>query len=107
MEAKFLPVLNLSLRCVVDNEVWLLFEVGLCLWTDEHICHEVSLPCYLNDEANLHASVAVCAAITINDIQLLVAQLFLCNLLDSFPSLKARAVVIVVILLRVPPYGVV
>ena len=107
MKTKLLPVLYLCLRSIVDDEVRLLLEVSLCLWTDEHICNEVSLPCHLHDEANLHACVAVCATEAINNIELLVAELFLGNLLDSFPSLKACAVVIVVILLRIPPYGVV
>ena len=107
MKSQFLPVLYLCLRSIVDNEVRLLLEVSSCLRTDEHICHEVSLPCNLHDEANLHTCVAVCAAETINDIQLLVRELFLGNLLHSVPSLLGSTVVVVVILLRVPPYGVV
>ena len=107
VQAELFPVLHLSLRCVVNDEVRLLLEVSLSLRTDEHVGHEVSLPSNLDDEADLHTSVAVCAAVTINNIQLLVRQLFLSNLLHCVPSLLRSTVVIVVILLRIPPYGVV
>ena len=62
MQAKFFPVLNFCLGSVVNNEVWFLIEVSLVLWTNEHICYEMSLPGNLHDEANLHACILVSTA---------------------------------------------
>ncbi len=107
VQAQLFPVGHLSLRCVVNDEIGLLLKVSLCLRTNEHVGHEVSLPCHLHDEANLHAGVAVSAAETVDDIQLLVGELFLSKLLHSLPGLNACAVVVVVILIAVPPHGVV
>ena len=107
MQTQLLPVGHLSLRGVVNDEVGLLLEVSLSLRTDEHVGHEVSLPCHLHDEANLHAGVVVCAAETVDHIELLVAQLILSELLAGLPCLLRGAVVVVMIFLRVPPYGVV
>ena len=72
MQAKLLPVLHLCLRGIVNDEVRLLLEVSLALRADEHVGHEVSLPCHLYDEANLHACVLVGAAETVYNVQFLV-----------------------------------
>ena len=107
MEAQLFPVLHLCLGGIVDDEVRLLLEVGLCLGADEHVGHEVCLPCHLHDEAHLHAGVAVCAAETVHDIQLLVGELLLCDFLHGIPSLLAGAVVVVMVFFGIPPYCVV
>ena len=67
----------------------------------------MSLPSHLNDEANLHAGVLVSSAETVNNEQLLVAQLLLCNFLYCSPSLLGSTVVVVLVFLRSPPYCVV
>ena len=72
MQTEFFPVLNLSLRSVVNNEVRLLVEVSLALRTDEHICNKVSLPCNLHDETDLHTCILVCSAETVNNEKTLV-----------------------------------
>ena len=107
METQLLPVLNLCLRSIVNDEVWLLIELSLVLRTDEHICYEVCLPCYLNDETYLHTCILVCTAETIYYEQLLIRKLLLSDLLNGVPCLWSCLVVIVVILLRIPPYSVV
>ena len=64
----------------------------------------MSLPCNLNDETNLHASIFVCTAETIYYKQALVWKLFLSYFLNSFPCFLTCTVVIIVVFLWVPPH---
>ena len=72
VQTEFLVVFNLSLRSVVNDEVW--FESSQLFFrrTDEHVGNEVCLPSYFNDEADSHASFFVSTAETINNEKTLV-----------------------------------
>ena len=63
----------------------------------------MSLPSNLNDETNCHARVLVRAAETINDEEALIGKLFLCDILNSSPSLFRGLVVIVMVCVAIPP----
>ena len=104
VQAKLFPVLNLCLWSIVNNEIWLLLEVCLWLWTDEHICYKVSLPSNLNDETNCHSCIFVSTTECINYEKTLVRKLFLCKLLNYIPSFLWSRVVIILILRCCPPY---
>ena len=103
VQAELLVVLNLSLRCVVDNEVGL--EVSQLLFSglDEHILNEVCLPSHLNDEAHGQTCSLVGTAESIDNIELLVAELLDGYVLDSSPHLFAHGVVVVLVFVRGPP----
>ena len=106
VQAELFVVLNLCLGCVVDDEIRLevcfLFRSGL----DEHISYEMCLPCNLHDEADSHSGVLVGAAEAIDNIELLVGELLLCDLLDSGPCFLRSGMVVVLVLLACPPDGV-
>ena len=106
METKLLEVLDFRFGSIVYREVRL--EVCQLLFRRfyEHVRNKVSLPSNLNDEAYSHARILVGAAESIDNIELLVGELFLGDFFASFPSLFRRAVVIVMISLRIPPNGV-
>ena len=105
-ESQLLVVLNLRLGSVVDDEVRLEVLQLFFRRSDEHILDEMSLPCNLDDEADCHAGILVCAAETIDDEQSLSGQLLLRDLLDSLPGLLAHRMVIIRILRGIPPYSV-
>ena len=106
VEAQLLVVLHLCLGGVVDDEVGLEVLQLLLGRTDEHIGHKVSLPCHFHDEADSHPGVGVCAAESVNNVQLLVAQLLDSQLLDLCPGVLAHGVVVVLVLVGSPPHGV-
>ena len=106
IEAQFLIVSNLSLGSVVNNEIRLEVLQLLCSWLNEHIGYEMSLPSNLNDETNCHTSVVVSTAECIYNEQSLVGQLLLCQILNSCPNVLAHRMVIVLVLIRGPPYSV-
>ena len=106
METELLPVLNLRLGCVVNNEIRLEVCLFLSGRTDEHVLYEVSLPSNLHDETNSHTSVLVGTAEAIDDIKLLVGKLLLSDLLHSGPCFLGSRMVIILILVRSPPYRV-
>ena len=64
------------------------------------------LPCNLHDEADLHAGVLVCAAETVHYEEPLGRELLESELLEDFPVLLGERVVVVLVLVRSPPYGV-
>ena len=103
-EAKFLVVLNPCLGSAVDDEVRLLVEFGLGLGTDEHIGHEMSLPCNLHNETNLHAGILVGAAESVDDKESLAGKLLEREFLDLFPNFLGHLVVVVGIAFSSPPY---
>src|SRR3712207_5653458 len=107
VQTEFLVVFNLCLRGVVNDEVGLLIEFFLIYGADEHVSYEVSLPCYLHDEANLHAGILVGAAETVNYEEALVRKLFLSQCVNNVPSFLAGLLVVVLIFVRSPPYCVV
>ena len=106
VEAKFLVVLNLCLRSVVNDEVR--FEVlqFLSCGADEHVSYEVSLPCYLYDEAHSHASFLVGTTETINYEETLVREFLLSDFLNGCPSLLRSGFVVVGIFGSSPPNSV-
>ena len=106
METQLLVVLYLGLGGVVDDEVGLEVLQLLSCRTDEHVGDEVGLPCHLDDEADGHARVLVGTAESIDDVEVLVAELLHGQVLDGLPDLLAHRVVVVLILLGSPPNGV-
>ncbi len=104
VQAEFLEVGHLGLRCVEHYEVGL--EVGkfLSRGLDEHIGHEVSLPCHFNDEAHSHAGVVVGAAEAVYHVEFLVAELVDGDLLDLLPCSFGDRLVVVGVFLGCPPY---
>lgn len=85
MESEFFVVFNFGLGGVEDYEVGFLFEFGLVLGTDEHVGHEVGLPCYFHDEAYFHACVFVGTAEAVNYIEALFGELLCGNLSELVP----------------------
>ena len=106
VQAEFLVVGNLSLGSVVNNEIRLEVLQLLSGRLDEHVGYEMSLPSNLNDETNRHTGILVGTAESIYNEQLLVGQLGLCQILDSSPYVLAHRMVIVLVLIRGPPYSV-
>ena len=106
VQTQLLIVLHLSLRCIVNNEVRLKVLQLLSSGLNEHVGHEVCLPCHLHDEANSHAGVLVGTAESIHHIEILVAEFLDSQVLHSSPHLLRHGVVVVLVLLRSPPYGV-
>ena len=106
IQTKLLEVLNLCLGCVVNNEVRLeTLQLILCR-LDEHVLNEVCLPCNLYDEADSHTGIPVRAAECINNEQSLVGQLLLSDLLNLCPCSCGHRMVVVLIFIRGPPYGI-
>ncbi len=106
VEAEFLIVGEFCFRCVVDDEVG--GEVGefFGCGTDEHVGHEVCLPCHFHDEAHCHAGVGVGAAETVDNIEFLVAELVDGEGLDGLPCFFAGGFVVVFVFGGCPPHGV-
>ena len=106
VQTQLLVILNLSLGCVVNYEIGLevlqLFLGGF----DEHVGYEMSLPSYLNDETDSHASVLVSAAECIYNEQSLVGQFLLSDILYSSPCFLRHTMVVVLVLIGSPPYSV-
>ena len=106
VEAEFLVVGQFGLGGVVDDEVGLEVLEVLGGGADEHIGHEVSLPCHFHDEADGHAGVLVCAAETVDNEEGLVREFFDCEFLACFPGLFGSGLVIVLVFFGCPPDGV-
>ena len=106
IQTQLLVVLNLSLGSVVYNEVRLKVFKLLSGRLNEHVGNEVCLPSYLNDETDCHTGISICSAECIYDIQLLVGKLFLSDLFDSCPCFLRCRMVVVLVLVRGPPYSV-
>ena len=107
VEAELFVVLNFCLRGVEHHEIGLAIVCQLLLGgADEHIFHKVSLPSHLHNEADFQAGVLVCTAEGIHNVEFLVGELLGGNLLELLPSLGSYGFVVVFVLLRGPPYGV-
>ena len=106
VQTELLVVFHLGFRSAVNHEVGL--EVGqfLSRRLDEHVGHEVSLPGHFHHEAHGHAGVLVGAAEGVNHVHLLAAELLLGYFLHLGPHVFAHRVVVVLISLAGPPYGV-
>ena len=64
------------------------------------------LPSYLDDETDCHTGILVCATESINNIQLLVRKLLDCQLFYGFPCFLSSRMVVILVLIRSPPYSV-
>ena len=64
------------------------------------------LPCYLDDEADSHTCVLVSATECVDNIEILVAELLDSELLDLCPYILRHWVVVILVALCCPPYGV-
>ena len=106
VQAQLLIVLHLGLGGVVGDEVGLEVLQLLLGGLNEHVFHEVGLPCHLHDEADGHTGVVVGAAEHVHDEQPLVGQLLLGQLLAGVPGLLRGGLVVVLELVRGPPHGV-
>ena len=106
VEAEFLVVLNFCLRSGINGEVrFESLEFFFCR-LDEHIAYEVSLPSNFHDEAHVHAGILVGTAESINYEQFLVAKLLLCKVFHYIPSFLRANVVVVLVFIGSPPYGI-
>ena len=66
----------------------------------------MSLPCNLNDETDGHTGVFVCTAERVNNKQPFIGEFFQGNLLNRIPCFLAGRMVIILIFIGCPPYGV-
>ena len=106
VEAEFLVVGEFGLGSVVNDEVR--GEVGefFSSGADEHVGHEVGLPCYFHDEADSHAGVFVGAAEAVDNEEFLAGEFFNGEFLACFPSLFGCGLVVVLVFFGCPPNGV-
>ncbi len=107
VQTELFVVLHFGFGSVVDNKVRL--EVLQLLFgrLDEHVLYEMSLPCYLYDEADSQTGLFVCAAESIYYVQVFVAQLLDSQLFHLCPNVLGHRVVVVLVALGGPPYVVV
>ena len=73
---------------------------------DEHVLYEMCLPCHLHDEADLLTGVLVGAAEGIHHVELLAGKLLGSEVLEDFPGLLGHGLVVILVCIRSPPYGV-
>ena len=106
VEAEFLVVLYLCLAGIVDDEVGFELLEFLSCGLDEHVLHEVCLPCYFYDEAYCEACCFVGTAECVNDVEFLAGEFLDGDVLDLCPDLFAHGVVVVLVLFCCPPYFV-
>ncbi len=106
MESEFLVFLAFCLGCVEDHEVGLEVLKFLLGGADEHIGHEMGLPCHFHDEAHVETRCLVGAAIAVNDIKSLVGKLLYGLFFQMVPYLCGDGLVVVLIFVGSPPYGV-
>ncbi len=106
MEAEFPVVLAFGLGGVEHHEVGLeVLELLLC-GADEHIGHEVSLPCHFHDEAHAEACGGVGSAENIYHVEGFVAELLHRFLAQPVPYLGRDGLVVVLIAVGGPPYRI-
>jgi len=106
VDAQLLVVLDLGLGGGVDDEVRLKGGQLRFGRLDEHVLDEMSLPGHFHDEADGHAGVLVGAAEGVDDEQALAGELLLGQGFDGRPGLLAHGMVVVLVLRRGPPDGV-
>ena len=106
VEAQFLIVFHLGLGSVVNHEVRLEVFQFLGGGLDEHVGDEVCLPGHFHDETDGHAGVLVGTAESIHHEEALVGQLVHSQLLAGIPGFLGSGLVVVLILVRGPPDGV-
>ena len=106
IQTQLFIILNFCFGSVVNYEIRLeVFQFFLCR-TNEHIGYKVSLPSNLNDETDCHTGICVRTTESIYNEQSLVGELFLCDLLNGFPCFLACRMVVVLVLVRCPPYSI-
>ena len=106
VEAEFLIVGKFSLGSVVNDEVG--SEVGEFFGSgaNEHVGHEVSLPCHFHDEAHCHAGVLVGAAETVYNIEFLPESSSMARVLQAFQASSLARLCCRWDIRGSPPYGV-
>ena len=104
VQTEFLVILHLGFRSVEHHEIGLavLLQLGIRR-TDEHVLHEVGLPCDLHDEADLQTGVLVGAAEGVHDIEFFARKLLRGDLFQFFPRSFRNGLVVVLIFVRSPP----
>ena len=107
VQAEFLVVVHFSLGSVERHEVGfaVVFQF-FCRRTDEHVGHEVCLPCHFHDEAHFQAGSSVSAAECVDHEQTLAAEFLHGFSLQVGPSLFRARLVVILIFVRSPPHGV-
>ena len=103
VKTQLFVVLNFSLGCVVNNEIWLKVLKFLSCWLNEHVCYEVCLPSNLNDETDSHTCIFVSSAECIYYEKSLVGKLFLSKIFNCSPCFLSCRMVIVFVLIGCPP----
>ena len=66
----------------------------------------MSLPRNLNNEADCHAGILVCSTECVYNKQSLVRKFFQGNLLYCIPCFLAGRMIVILVLVRCPPYSV-
>ena len=66
----------------------------------------MSLPCNLNNKTDCHTGVLVCSAECVYNKQSFVGKFFQSDLFYRIPGFLAGRMVIILIFIRCPPYGV-
>ena len=104
VKSQLLVIFDLGFRRVQHDEVGLAVSRQLLgRRADEHIGHEMSLPCHFHDETDLQATVLVSAAERVDDEQTLVRKLLVGDFLQHFPALLRQRLVVVLVLVGRPP----
>ena len=107
VQTQLFVVLNFCLGSVVNNEIRLKVLKLFCGWLDEHVGYEMSLPSNLNDETDSHTGIFICTAECIYNEQSLVGEFFLSDIFYCMPMFPETCrMVIVLVLIRCPPYSV-
>ena len=106
VDAEFFPVFNLGLGSVEHDEVGLevlkLFLGG----TNEHVGHEMCLPCNFHNETYGKTGVGVGSAESIDNIKGLVGKLLVGDCLESVPCFFRNGLVVILVFFGCPPDGV-
>ena len=106
VKTEFLVIFDLGFRRVVYDEVGLEVFKFFGVRFDEHVGYEVSLPRDFHYETDSHTRVFVRAAESVHDEQAFIGKFFNRKVFDGSPRLFGCGVVIVLVALGSPPYGV-
>ena len=106
IQAQLFVVFNLRLGSVVYNKIRSKALKLLIGGLYKHVLNEVGLPSHFNDETDRHAGILVGPTERIYDKKSLVGKLFQRDFLHGIPCFLTGRVVIVLIFIRGPPYGI-
>ena len=106
VKTQLLIVVDFGFAGGVDCETGFEILEFLGCGLDEHIGHEMSLPCDFHDETHSDPGILVGTAKCVDDKELLAAEFFLGKVFHLGPDGFAHRMVVVFVLVRSPPNGV-